>query len=671
MKIKIASKIALGTFFTAGVGIALFAFIYYKQTFNLFQANLQYSLSQNLELQAQDIYSNIDSLKENMLLIANNEAIKGIIRASHNEFGYDEMENSSIRNWEVRLTKLFKIILEQKPEYLNIKLLKYKGSIKELVSVQREFDEVRVRSFLANNLPTSKYKSFVDTSKMIYLSKIKLKRINSNIIFPLTPMMTLTYVIYDRDEVFGFIEIAVDVSKVFKFEKLKLDIQKESLVTNCDGFYLYHKEDEKTFGWELNKLDSLLQNDFRVSSFLTTTAQNISQFIEQTDKTFVAKKVYLDDKNFIIIAKTASSSFFEKESTKFLDELLFYIFLITVAIAFTSAIITRMITSPIVQITTIAKRIAKNSDEQVDFNIKSRDEIGELSRSLKIMVQRVLDSKRKLRSFADNLEIEIENKTFELRKLNENLESKVKNNVEEIRHKDNLLLQQSKMAAMGEMIGAIAHQWRQPINVLALNIQTLDDDFEDGEVTENYVENFIDENLDLIEFMSKTIDDFRNFFKVNRNKETFDVKEPILQIISIFKVQLETHNISVEFDQNSLIVDGFRSEFQQVILNIINNAKDAILENIDTQKTAGVITIEINQNGIITISDNGGGIPEEILNRIFEPYFTTKEDNKGTGVGLYMSIMIIEDNMNGKLKVENDEEGAIFTIELKPVNTQA
>ena len=264
MKIKIASKVALGTFFTAGVGIILFAFIYYKQTFNLFKANLQYSLSQNLELQAQDIYSSIDSLKENMLLIANNEAIKGIIRSSHNEFGYDEMENSSIRNWEVRLTKLFKIILEQNPEYLDIKLLKYEENLKELVSVQREFDDVKVKSFLYNNIPISKYKKFMNSGKMIYLSKIKLKRIYGNIIFPLTPIMTLTYVVYDKDKIFGFIEIAVDVSKVFKFEKLDIDRQKDSLVTNYEGYYLYHKDDDKTFGWELNNPDYLLQNDFKI-----------------------------------------------------------------------------------------------------------------------------------------------------------------------------------------------------------------------------------------------------------------------------------------------------------------------------------------------------------------------------------------------------------------------
>ena len=667
MKIKIASKVALGTFFTAGVGIVLFAFIYYKQTFNLFKANLQYSLSQNLELQAQDIYSSIDSLKENMLLIANNEAIKGIIRSSHNEFGYDEMENLSIRNWEVRLTKLFKIILEQNPEYSDIKFLKYKENLKELVSVQREFDDVRVKSFLYNNIPISKYKKFMNSGKMIYLSKIKLKRIYSNIIFPLTPVMTLTYVVYDKDKIFGFIEIAVDVSKVFKFEKLDIDRQKDSLVANYEGYYLYHKNDEKTFGWELNNPDYLLQNDFKIGIFLTTTIQNISQFIKKTDETFVAKKVYLDDENFIIIAKIASSSFFEKESTKFFNELLFYIFFITVAIALISAVITRMITFPIIQLTSIAKKIAKNSNEVINFNIKSKDEIGELARSLKIMVQRVLDSKRKLRTFADNLELEVEKKTGELRRLNENLESKVENNVEEIRHKDNLLLQQSKMAAMGEMIGAIAHQWRQPINVLALNIQTLDDDFEEGDVDEDYVENFIDENLDLIEFMSKTIDDFRNFFKVNRNKETFDVKNPILQIISIFKVQLEAHNITIKYNRDSLVVNGFKSEFQQVILNIINNAKDAIIEKQEDKKIEGIINIRVNPNGLITINDNGGGIPKEIIERVFEPYFTTKEDNKGTGVGLYMSKMIIEDNMNGTLSVENNEKGAIFKIELEAI----
>ena len=204
------------------------------------------------------------------------------------------------------------------------------------------------------------------------------------------------------------------------------------------------------------------------------------------------------------------------------------------------------------------------------------------------------------------------------------------------------------------------------INVLALNIQTLEEDFEDGSVDIEYVEEFIDENIELIEFMSKTIDDFRNFFKVNRDKETFDIRESVVQIVSIFKVQLENHNIALKYNSKSFLVNGFKSEFQQVLLNIINNAKDAIISKQERAKYDGKIDITVNESGTLKILDNGGGVPTDIIDRVFEPYFTTKEDNKGTGVGLYMSKMIIDDNMGGKLSVRNEKDGAMFVIELTP-----
>ncbi len=660
---------ALGTFFTAGFGIVLFAIIYYNQTFELFKKDLQSSLTQSIELQAQEVKNKIESLKENMQLVASDEAIKGIIRASKNEFGYDEVENTTLDNWKIRLTKVFKVILEQNPEYLKIDFLKYDDLLKEIVVVTRKNDIVGVKKNLLVDINPKHYKRFLKSNKKLFLSKIKLKKINGNILFPLTPTMKITYVVYDGDSVFGFLEIVIDISKVFNFHKLNLDFKTRNYIANSDGYYIYHKDQSKVFGFEFGN-KNLIQRDFGIDNFFKIEDSLVSKYVKKSDVAFAAKKVYLDDDNFIILAKSATSDFFKQKTNRYFKELLFYIFGITLAIALITAILTKVVTSPIVKLTSIAKEIAQNSkEEDIKFDINSKDEIGDLAESLKTMLTKILDSKKQLREFADNLEIEVEKKTYELRKLNENLEDEINDSVEEIRQKDNLLMQQSKMAAMGEMIGAIAHQWRQPINVLALNIQTLEDDYEDGEIDAEYIDDFIQENLDLINFMSNTIDDFRNFFKVNKEKEIFEVRESIEQIISIFKVQLANHNISLNFNGKNFSVDGFKSEFQQVILNIINNAKDAILEN-RGDKDGGEINILVDEKGEISITDNGGGVPDKYLNRIFEPYFTTKEDNKGTGVGLYMSKMIIEDNMGGEISVKNWSEGAIFTIKLNPVQKE-
>jgi hypothetical protein len=246
-----------------------------------------------------------------------------------------------------------------------------------------------------------------------------------------------------------------------------------------------------------------------------------------------------------------------------------------------------------------------------------------------------------------------------------------------------MLVHQSKMAAMGEMIGAIAHQWRQPLNTLSLIAMGIKDYFRRGKLDEKQLEHEMAKVENQLQFMSKTIDDFRNFFKADKAKEPFDVARAIRDVLTLLSSQIVKHNIeivfecveagevkaSVHLDESDAAfrgfyayVDGYRNEFKQVILNIVNNAKDAILE----KERAGKITIRVALEGeevVTTIRDNGGGIPEAVLSRIFEPYFSTKGEH-GTGVGLDMSKTIIEENMNGRIRAENKEGGALFTITL-------
>ncbi|KJR41625.1 PAS sensor protein [Candidatus Magnetoovum chiemensis] len=264
---------------------------------------------------------------------------------------------------------------------------------------------------------------------------------------------------------------------------------------------------------------------------------------------------------------------------------------------------------------------------------------------------------------------------IELRELNMNLEKKVKQEIEKRRQKEQLLLQQSKMAAMGEMIGAIAHQWRQPLNSLAIIVQDIEDAYEYGELNKEYLSDTVVKSMNQIKFMSKTIDDFRNFFIPSKEKSLFNVKDAIENVISIVNPQLKNNDIAIniqcdDINEDLLIVSGFPNEFKQVIINLINNAKDAILDKttkVHIKNYYGRITIKIlieHDNVVINVIDNAGGIGENIIERIFEPYFTTKEESKGTGIGLYMSKTIVEKNMGGKLFVENIKNGASFYIKL-------
>ena len=244
------------------------------------------------------------------------------------------------------------------------------------------------------------------------------------------------------------------------------------------------------------------------------------------------------------------------------------------------------------------------------------------------------------------------------------LQQKIKEALEQNTKQLEILQQQNKMASMGEMIGAIAHQWRQPLNEIGISIQNTKYDFRNGEIDEKYIKEFIDENRKVIEFMSKTIDDFRGFFRVDKEKKDFNVKEAIEKVVNMQSAQLKDHQISLDISGDDFDIVNLESEFQQVILNIISNAKDALIENkIQNPK----IEIVLKDNSVY-IKDNGGGIPKDIIERIFEPYYTTKEQGKGTGMGLYMSKMIIEDNMGGGLYVENVDDGAVFIIDLNEEN---
>ncbi|UFS70932.1 ATP-binding protein [Geomonas sp. RF6] len=237
--------------------------------------------------------------------------------------------------------------------------------------------------------------------------------------------------------------------------------------------------------------------------------------------------------------------------------------------------------------------------------------------------------------------------------------------LEELRQRDALLIQQNRLAAMGEMLSNIAHQWRQPLNMLALRAQELPMTYKLGEFSAEYLEENVQKMMEAIEHMSDTIDNFRNFFSLGKEKVEFSVMETVQKTLSLLDATLKQAHITVEiFAVTDPVVSGYPKEFSQVLLNIIINSRDAF----QAQKiTSPAISIEIGNDdarAIITITDNAGGIPEEVIGKVFDPYFTTKGPEKGTGIGLYMSKMIVERNLGGTLTVRNVQEGAQFRIEM-------
>ncbi|MGB5794042.1 sensor histidine kinase [Poseidonibacter sp.] len=265
-------------------------------------------------------------------------------------------------------------------------------------------------------------------------------------------------------------------------------------------------------------------------------------------------------------------------------------------------------------------------------------------------------------------ELKKENKELKLKikELNKQVIDEIKYN----REKDEILFQQNRMASMGEMIGNIAHQWRQPLMELSSLFMLLQSKIEfTGTISNEEILQTIEQSDKLTKYMSQTIDDFRNFLKKDKEKENFKISNQISVAVNMINASYKQHNIKLEIivQKNSQIY-GLKNEYSQVLINILTNARDALISrNIKNPKVVLHIN-EIDKNSIVKISDNAGGIKVKPIEKIFDPFFTQEKSN-GTGIGLFMSKIIIENNMNGRLLVENYLDGARFNI-IIPLNSK-
>ena len=278
----------------------------------------------------------------------------------------------------------------------------------------------------------------------------------------------------------------------------------------------------------------------------------------------------------------------------------------------------------------------------------------------------------------NSLEQKVKDKTKELQRLNNSLEIKISREVAQNRKKDIIMFQQARFASLGEMLNNIAHQWRQPLGSLTMIIQSFQTKMQMGKLTQKFVDEKVDDALLLASNMSNTLEDFKNFFSPNKTKSQFYIKNCIEHSIELSKYFLNQENISVILKvRKDVEINSYYNELSHVFLNLISNSKDALCSNVD--KNDRIIKIIVNiykENLIINFLDNGGGIPQNVLPKVFEPYYTTKYKSAGTGIGLYMSKQIIEKHMFGEIscknishKIKEDKvfDCSLFTIKI-PIN---
>jgi len=234
---------------------------------------------------------------------------------------------------------------------------------------------------------------------------------------------------------------------------------------------------------------------------------------------------------------------------------------------------------------------------------------------------------------------------------------------EELHRKDEILIHQSKMATMGEMIGVIAHQLKQPLNILSLYCSDIKDSYKYDEIDETFIEKFDADTQEQIAFMTETINGFTNFFNPNKEKQQFSLKSAIDNTLHLLDKQMLNNNITIHTTIGKENVYGVESEFSQIFLNLITNSKDAFIERKIENREISITTLTKEQYSIVIFEDNAGGIPKENIDKIFDPYFTTKE--YGTGTGLYMVKLVIQNSFEGKLKIQTSDKGTKFIVIFK------
>ncbi|MDA3946460.1 MAG: ATP-binding protein [Helicobacteraceae bacterium] len=282
--------------------------------------------------------------------------------------------------------------------------------------------------------------------------------------------------------------------------------------------------------------------------------------------------------------------------------------------------------------------------------------------------QTITEQKDQIEEFARELEYKVQEKTKELQQLNAELELKVQEKAKELVKKDEMIFAQSRQAAMREMISMIAHQWRQPLSTITLQISNLKINSLLGHSSIEKTNDALEHISETIIYLSETIDDFQTFFHPHKEKESTDICDLIGRAINFTEPRLNVTDIKVDYNCHQKIETMIHcNEFAQVVINIINNAIDVLLDRNIKAPYIAIDHMIVDQYIEIHISDNGGGIKDDIINSIFEPYFSTKGKN-GTGLGLYMSKMIIEKELEGSLRFKNTDKGAEFIIKI-PLNT--
>jgi len=588
------------------------------------------------------------------------------------ENSYEKDHIRILNSFEYRLNYFVKTTLKKINNLKNENMSK--DEISFMFTNNNEFESMMIlsqdgivkKSFFKDTKTT--FNGFDYSSNKIYKKFIKNKNkpFFSNINFSsLTNKRSISYIFeYNKDIYLINLNIK-EISKYIRYLNSLFDGQ--IIVVDKNGKYLVN-----------TRSANISNKSFFNTQLYTQVIKKYKQF-QYID--YYDEKLKKDNHMTFMINKNTQWTIILLDNENKLDNIirnisiLLFIFIsvLSLIIIYVASKVTSKIVKPIYDITNQMDKFSNDKhvnsaylSEEIEYPMFKK-----IVKSFNKMQDKVVKRENDLIELNMSLEDKVKEKTIQLEQINNSLHKKVQHEIKLNTQKEKILFEQSKMAAMGEMIGNIAHQWRQPLSLISTVSSGLKFKYEMGMFNEKEYFNSLDKILNSTTYLSNTIDDFRNFFKKDKEINEFDIKKLINKAITLMGNSFTSNTINLKLNINNNLILGYENELLQAILNILNNAKDALKDK-DSDKLIIISTLQDNENIKITIQDSANGVPANIINKIYDPYFTTKHQSQGTGIGLFMTKEIITKHMNGTIEVENKKfnfdnteyYGAVFTISI-------
>ena len=515
-----------------------------------------------------------------------------------------------------------------------------------------------------------------ETLKIVHSQSQEMLSLQDKIITPLYKLRELTQslVMAPNNELRKSIQVNLNILQLSLEKEFKtLNIRNKDLLKE---WFIYNKL--------INDTVNYLKENFEEGAYVNVTTHSRTQIYNLLNHLLEIQSKSLNN----------TTTAYEKASKEAKD-IKFEILIIIITVLILSTIIGWLISSNIINSIHSVQKGLRDFFEYLNhkkkyvkkIEIASKDEFYEMAKMINENVaniqENIEDNEQVIKNATKVLEdiksgnlgsrLTKDTKHEELNELKimmnnmiDNLEFKIQEEIDKRIEQEQLLIQQSKLASMGEMIGNIAHQWRQPLAQISAIHMNMKVTYDFDKFTKEYLTRKMKEAYTLTSYMSQTISDFQNFFKPQGKKEEFLVEKACKDAYFILESSLKYHGITTTFNvlEDSLVF-GYKNEYSQVILNVLSNAKDILIER-EIKEPKINIEIKTGDNfAIIKIQDNADGIDDSIISKVFDPYFTTRHKTQGTGIGLYMSKNIIKRNMSGFINVRNEEQGALFTIKVK------